>query len=154
MKDRQLLLPKSLVETWVYDLETEEKLEIMEVVFNWYLDNPPVEIKSRTIKLLWNNVLPTLQNYKDNYEAGKKGGAPKGNSNAKKQPPLFLETTPLELKNNPLFLETTPVVLENKPKDKDKDKDKDIDKDKDKDKNIDIDKEADKVLNELLNRYN
>lgn len=63
------------------------------------------------------NIDASLKRYKANRENGKKGGAPKGNQNAKKQP-----------NNNPNSTEKQPKFNLNKDKDKDKDKDKESDK--------------------------
>ena len=117
-----LLLPKSLIQSYLEDLDEKEKIEIMNLIFSWYLDLPPVQFESKVVKILFNNVLPFLSSHKENYENGASGGAPKGNTNAKKkQPPLNDETTPVDLKNNP------------------KDKDKDNTKVKEKDKSMDKD---------------
>ena len=129
-KERMLLLPKSFIQSYLEDLDEQEKIEIMNLIFSWYLDLPPIQFESKVVKILFNNLLPFLSSHKENYENGSNGGAPKGNSNAKKKQP----------QNNPLILETTPLVLKNNPKDKDKDntkvkeKDKSIDKDNTKDK--------------------
>jgi hypothetical protein len=151
-----LLLPKSFIESYLQDLDNEDKLEIMSVIFNWFLDIEPEPIQSKLVKVLFNNLLPILEGHKSNYINGSKGGAPKGNINAKKT----TETTPLVLENNH---QTTPLVLKNKPKEKEKEKEKDKDKDKEKDKhkdslfNLDMfSKEADELaeieLYKLLNK--
>ena len=105
---------------------------MMSVICNWFLGNQPSEINSKIVRILWNNLLPILQNQKENYENGSKGGAPKGNKNAQK-------TT----KTTPLVFETTPVVLKNNPNDIDIDIDIDKDIDNDNDINKDIDKDTD-----------
>ena len=124
-----LLLPKSFIQSYTNDLDTDEKLEIMSAIFNWYLDNEPLNIKSKIVKILFDNVLPILETHKENYKNGKDGGAPKGNQNARK---TTSETT-----------KTTPLVLENNPKEKEKEKEKK------KEKDIDIDKEMQIVLNKF-----
>ncbi len=112
-----LLLPKSFMETYLNDLEDEDKLEIIEIIFNWYFGIETTNFNSKVVKILFNNLLPVIDNHKSNYLNGSDGGAPVGNQNAKKQP----KTTPLVLENNH---QTTPLVLENKPKEKEKEKDK------------------------------
>jgi hypothetical protein len=165
-KQRMLLLPKSFIESYLQDLDNEDRLEIMSVVFNWYMELEPLPIKSKLVKVLFNNLLPILEGHKMNYVNGAKGGAPKGNNNAKKTTYKTTETTPLVLENNhkttPLVLEnnhkTTPLENINKPKEKEKEKEKEKDKEnkkiKEKDNNIfDLDiyskealDEADKIL--------
>ena len=113
-KQRMLLLPKSFVESYLQDLDNEDRLEIISVIFNWYIGIETESIKSKLVKVLFNNLLPILEGHKVNYLNGSKGGAPKGNSNAKK---TTYKTT-----------ETTPLVLENKPKEKEKEKEKEKDK--------------------------
>lgn len=110
-----LLLPKSFIETYLNDLEDEDKLEIMEIIFNWYFGIETTNFNSKVVKILFNNLLPVIDNHKTNYLNGSDGGAPVGNQNAKKQP----KTTPLVLENNH---QTTSLVLENKPKEKEKEK--------------------------------
>ena len=146
-----LLLPKSFIESYLQDLDNEDRLEIMSVIFNWYMEIEPVSIKSKLVKVLFNNLLPILEGHRLNYQNGSKGGAPKGNNNAKKTTSKTTETTPLVLENN---RETTPLENINNPKEKEKEKDKDKDKEKVKEKDIfDFDmfsveaqSEADKLL--------
>ena len=83
-KQRMLLLPKSFIESYLQDLDNEDRLEIMSVIFNWYIGIEPLSIKSKLVKVLFNNLLPILEGHKSNYVNGSKGGAPKGNNNAKK----------------------------------------------------------------------
>ena len=152
-----LLLPKSFIESYLQDLDNEDRLEIMSVVFNWYMELEPLPIKSKLVKVLFNNLLPILEGHKMNYVNGAKGGAPKGNNNAKKTTYKTTETTPLVLENNH---KTTPLENINKPKETEKEKEKEKEKDKEnkkikeKDNNIfDLDiyskealDEADKIL--------
>ena len=63
------------------------------------------------------NILASLKRYKANRENGAKGGAPKGNQNARK--------------NNRKTTENQPKNNLNKDKDRDKDKETDRDKEKD-----------------------
>ena len=152
-----LLLPKSFIESYLQDLDNEDRLEIMSVIFHWYMDIEPVSIKSKLVKVLFNNLLPILEGHKANYVNGGKGGAPKGNNNAKKTTNKTTETTPLVLENNH---QTTPVENINNPKEKEKEKEKEKDKEKVKDieKVIDIfdfdmfSKEAQKLADLELQR--
>ena len=68
---------------------------------------------------LWLSLKPTIDSsikkYIQSVENGKKGGAPKGNNNASKQP-----------KNNQKLTKEQPTINLDKDKDKDKDIDKDI----------------------------
>jgi hypothetical protein len=140
-KERMLLLPKSFIQSYTNDLETDEKLEIMSAIFNWYLENESKKIESKLVKILFDNVLPILETHKENYTNGRKGGAPEGNQNAKKTTKTTQETT----KTTQETTKTTPLVLKNNPKEKEKEKEKDKDKIKDKD----IDTEMQIVLNKF-----
>ena len=155
-----LLLPKSFVETYLNDLDDEDRVEIMTLIFNWYLEIEVPTTTNKLVKVIFNNLLPILEGHKQNYINGQKGGAPKNNTNAKKTTPLVLDnnpkTTPLVLDNNP---KTTPLEKQNNPKEKDidKEKDKDIDKEKLKKsieifsyENLDIEEEIDIFSQEAL----
>ena len=139
-----LLLPKSFIESYLQDLDSEDRLEIMSVIFNWYMENEPLPIKSKLVKVLFANLLPILEGHKSNYVNGARGGAPKGNNNAKKTTYKTTETTPVENINN--------------PKEKEKEKEKDKEKDNVKEKVIDIfdldmfSKEAQKMADIELDR--
>ena len=127
-----LLIPKSFIETYLNDLDNEDRLEIMSAIFYWYIGYEPIKFESKIAKILFNNLLPILEGHKSNYENGSKGGAPKGNLNAKKTTKTTTKTT-----------KTTPLVLENNPKEKEKEKEKEKDKDIDKDTDIDTDIDTD-----------
>ena len=150
-----LLLPKSFIESYLQDLDNEDRLEIMSVIFNWYMENEPLPIKSKLVKVLFANLLPILEGHKLNYVNGARGGAPKGNNNAKKTTYKTTETTPVVLENNH---QTTPVENINNPKEKEKEKEKDKEKDNVKEKVIDIfdldmfSKEAQKLADIELDR--
>lgn len=78
-------------------------------------------------KLIKPTIDAALSRYDASVENGKKGGAPKGNSNAQKQPRNNLETTQEQPRNN---LETSEIQAKNNlniDMDMDIDKDKDID---------------------------
>lgn len=76
-------------------------------------------------KLIKPTIDAALSRYDASVENGKKGGAPKGNSNAQKQPKNNLETTQEQPRNN---LETSEIQAKNNL-DIDMDVDKDLDKD-------------------------
>ena len=81
-------------------------------------------------KLIKPTIDAALSRYDASVENGKKGGAPKGNSNAQKQPKNNLETTQEQPRNN---LETSEIQAKNNL-----DIDIDMDVDKDLDKDIDF----------------
>lgn len=80
----------------------------------------PVLPEKGEVTVAWILIKPLIDSHYKDVENGKKGGAPKGNHNARK-------TTPVNLDNNP---NTTPVVSENNPpaleKTTKKEKEKDI----------------------------
>lgn len=105
----------------------EIQQNILMGMMQYVFENVEPEFTGLT-KALWiqikANIDSGLNRYKENSKNGQKGGAPKGNKNAKKQPPLVSENNP------PLFMKTTNGYLENNlNKDKDKDWNKDNDKD-------------------------
>ena len=81
-------------------------------------------------KLIKPTIDAALSRYDASVENGKKGGAPKGNSNAQKQPKNNLETPQEQPRNN---LETSEIQAKNNL-----DIDIDMDVDKDLDKDIDF----------------
>ena len=106
-KERGLVLPKAFIESYLEDLDQNEKLEMMSIIFNWFLNDEIPVIENKVCKILFNNLHYFLQTSKKNYENGEKGGAPKGNQNAKKK---TTETTPVVLENNPpCFNEQPPL---------------------------------------------
>lgn len=77
-------------------LSMKDKSEILDAIFLYNLDRESeINLSSPLSKMCWNFIKPTIdyhtRRYNTSVENGKKGGAPKGNSNAKKQP-----------KNNPI----------------------------------------------------
>lgn len=113
-----LLLPKSFIETYKEDLDDEDRLEIMDLIFDWFLGLNSKTTKNKLVKVLFNNLLPILEGHKSNYKNGEKGGAPVGNTNAKKNNCETTNTTTETTKTT----QTTPLVLENNPKEKEKEK--------------------------------
>jgi hypothetical protein len=98
-------------------------------------------------KSFWIQIKATIDNsmkrYNTSIENGKKGGAPKGNNNAKKQPettqeqPETTQEQPKTTQEQPkTTIQQPETKVDNLYKDKDKDKYKDVDKDKDVDKEV------------------
>lgn len=114
----------------IKDLPDDKRLFFLESVIEYGLNGIEPTVTGLE-KSLWvsikSSIDANIRRYNTSVENGKKGGAPKGNKNAKKQP----DST----QNNPIQPETTKNNLN---KNKDKDKDKDIDKDMDKNKDMDI----------------
>ena len=85
----------------------QEKLEVYEAITDFAFFGKDPEFSSPVGRVLWRaikaNLVRSVRRYDSSVKNGKKGGAPTGNQNAKKQP----KTT------------------QNNPNDKDKDKDKD-----------------------------
>lgn len=116
----------------IKDLPEDKRLFFLESIIEYGLNGIEPTL-SGLEKSLWvstkSSIDANIRRYTASVENGKKGGAPKGNKNAKKQP----DST----QNNLIQPKTTKNNLN---------KDKDIDKDIDKDKNMnkDIDKELDR----------
>ena len=114
----------------IKDLPDDKRLFFLESIIEYGLNGIEPTLTGLE-KSLWvsmkSSVDANIRRYNTSVENGRKGGAPKGNKNAKKQPELT--------QNNPIQPETTKNNLN-----KDKDKDKDIDKDMN--INKDIDKES------------
>ena len=117
-------------DAWV-DL-TDEEMGILFRKFISHAKGEEMEIKNRMVKNSWlskvNDIDRMTQKYLKDIENGKKGGAPKGNKNASKQPPNNPQTTQEQPNlNGEMLLKTT----ENNPnttyKYKEKYKLKDID---------------------------
>lgn len=87
----------------IKELPPEQQVKIYEAIFEYgFFDN---EIKTTGIeKVVFNLIKPTLNSsvsrYSASVENGRKGGAPKGNTNAKKQPKNNLENNLKQPKNN------------------------------------------------------
>jgi len=70
----------------------------------------------------WRLIKPILDNRKDDIDNGRKGGAPKGNQNARKTTEVELnKTTPLVSKNNPPCSESGAKKTTEKEREKEKD---------------------------------
>ena len=83
-------------------LPDSDKLVIYEAITRYALDGvePDVEAFSPFAQLLWTALKPNFEADRRRYENGTRGGAPKGNSNASKQPKNNQETTEKQPKNN------------------------------------------------------
>lgn len=74
-------------------LSNEEQAQMMRNLFLWHRNEEPV-LNTPSLKLVWSliefNLIQNAENYDKRSETsarnGKLGGAPKGNTNAKKQP--------------------------------------------------------------------
>lgn len=100
------------------NLPNEQKLNLFNAICDYALNSKITKLKTKTEKSLFNLIIPTLDSSIKRYEAnaknGKKGGAPKGNQNALKQPPTAEEkTTQIQPKNNP---NSTQQTSEKQPK--------------------------------------
>ncbi len=84
----------------VSQLKKREKAIIYEAIFAYALDmeEPNMEGWSDTARAIWTLAKPMLDNDLRRFENGCKGGAPKGNSNAKKSE--VEKTTEKQPKNN------------------------------------------------------
>lgn len=110
-------------------LNPKTRQEFLEAIVMYGLES--VEPNFTGLELsLWISIKSSMDSnvrrYQSSVENGKKGGAPKGNSNAKKQPKTTQE--------QPTLILEQPKNNLNKDKDMDKDKNKDMDMDKDMDK--------------------
>jgi len=115
----------------IHHLPQETRGKFLEAYIRYGLDGIEPEFDGLE-KSLWISIKSSMESnmkrYKASVENGKKGGAPKGNNNAKKQPKITQEQ---------------PKITENNLN-KDKDMNKDMDKNMNKD--MDIDKELDRIL--------
>lgn len=84
-------------------LPDEQKIQLYDAILEYMFDNKEPKLDG-LIKGIWINLKMPLDTSKNNIENGKKGGAPKGNSNAKKQPKNNRKTTEKQANNIFLFL--------------------------------------------------
>jgi len=115
-------------DAWV-DL-TDEEMGILFRKFISHAKGEEMEIKNRIVKNSWlsrvNDIDRMTKKYLKDIENGKKGGAPKGNKNASKQPKINPNTTEEKPENNPQITRKQP---ENNPNITYKYKENDISKD-------------------------
>lgn len=90
----------------------EHRLEAYEAIMDYVFEGvEPSDDASPWVQIVFQMAKPTIDSGLISKENGKKGGAPKGNKNAKKSE----ETTEIEEENNLKTTETTPLVFENNP---------------------------------------
>jgi predicted component of type VI protein secretion system len=105
-------------------LSIQDKSEILDAVFLYHMDREDeIQFSSPLGNMCWSFIKPTIdyhtRRYNTSVENGKKGGAPKGNSNAKKQPKTTQEqpkSTKEQPKNNLTVTDTvivTDIVIDN-----------------------------------------
>jgi hypothetical protein len=127
-KSNSVIILRSYWES-IKDLPDDKQLMFLKSIIEYGMDSIEPEFTG-VEKSFWIQIKTTIDNsikrYNTSVGNGKKGGAPKGNNNAKKQP----ETT----QEQPKLTKQQPKTRVNnlykyKDKDKDVDKYKDIDKD-------------------------
>jgi uncharacterized protein YdaU (DUF1376 family) len=137
-KSNSVIILRSYWES-IKDLPDDKQLLFLKSIIEYGMNNIEPEFTGIE-KSFWIQIKATIDNsmkrYNTSIENGKKGGAPKGNNNAKKQP----ETTQQQPKSTQEQPKTTiqqpETKVDNLYKDKDKDKYKDVDKDKYVDKDV------------------
>ena len=86
----------------IEDLETQDKCIMLQAIIEYGLYGVEPNLTKGYLKGIWKLITSTIdatsRKYDASVENGKKGGAPKGNSNAKKQP----KTTQEQPINNPI----------------------------------------------------
>lgn len=80
-------------------LPDEQRLQLLDAILRYMFDDKETKFEG-LLNGMWINLKMPLDNSKTNIENGKKGGAPKGNSNAKK-------TSQKQAKNKPKTTEHT-----------------------------------------------
>ena len=119
-------------------LPSEYRYEMCAAIYNYALESEMPEFSNSLLMPAFLAMKPNIdasnQRYDKCVENGKKGGAPRGNQNARKQSNNNQETT----ENNQETTENNQETTENNlNKDKDKNRDMDIDKDLDEDRDRD-----------------
>ena len=116
----------------------EYRLETYEAIMDYVFEGvEPSDDASPWVQIVFKMAKPTIDSGLTSKENGKKGGAPKGNKNAKK----CEETTEDEDENNLKTTKTTPLVFQNNPPcdsettNKNKNKNKNENKNKNKNEN-------------------
>jgi hypothetical protein len=102
----------------IEELPSKDKSEILDAIFLYHLDRESeINLTTPLSKMCWNFIKPTIdyhnRRYRTSVENGKKGGAPKGNTNAKKQPENNLKQPLVNLeqpKNNLTVTDTVTVT--------------------------------------------
>lgn len=87
----------------IREIPEENQLDVYNAIINYGLNQEEIELKGVS-KAIFSLVKPNIEAATKRYDAqienGKKGGAPKGNNNAKKQPKNNPKTTQEQPKNN------------------------------------------------------
>ena len=137
-KSNSVIILRSYWES-IKGLPDDKQLLFLKSIIEYGMDSIEPEFTGIE-KSFWIQIKATIDNsmkrYNTSIENGKKGGAPKGNNNAKKQP----ETTQEQPKSTQEQPKTTELQPETKVDNlyKDKDRYKDVDKDKEVDKYKDV----------------
>ena len=128
-KSNSVIILRSYWES-IKGLPDDKQLLFLKSIIEYGMDSIEPEFTGIE-KSFWIQIKTTIDNsmkrYNTSIENGKKGGAPKGNNNAKKQP----ETTQEQPKSTQEQPKTTELQPETKVDNLYKDKYKDVDKDKD-----------------------
>lgn len=72
----------------IHELDFEDQCSLYEAIFEYQFNGYEIEfdgINKAIKKAIWSLIKPQLDANNQRYESGKKGGAPKGNTNATKQ---------------------------------------------------------------------
>ena len=116
-----------------FDHLSNEEMGILFKNFISYNRNENIDNSNRVVNAIWNLIEPNVERINHTYDTngknGTKGGAPKGNNNAKKQPKNNPITTEIQPKYNPITTEIQPIIKPEttyKEKEKEKDNDKEI----------------------------
>jgi hypothetical protein len=111
-------------------LNCEEQSQFIKNLFMFHRGEEPI-LNTPMLSIFWKSIEYNLyendKRYKTSVENGKKGGAPKGNNNAKRQPENNLQST----QEQPTYnlkgsIDKQPTINLYKDKDKDKDSYKDL----------------------------
>jgi hypothetical protein len=145
-KSNSVIILRSYWES-IKDLPDEKQLLFLKSIIEYGMDNIEPEFNGIE-KSFWIQIKTTIDSsmkrYNASVENGKKGGAPQGNNNAKKQPKSTQEQPETTQEQPKLTKQQPKTRVNNLYKDKDKykdvDKDKDMYMDKDKDVNRDFDR--------------
>ena len=135
-KSNSVIILRSYWES-IKDLSDDKQLLFLKSIIEYGMDSIEPEFTGIE-KSFWIQIKTTIDSsmkrYNASVENGKKGGAPQGNNNAKKQPKSTQEQ-PETTQQQPKLTKQQPKTRVNNLY-KDKDKDKDVDKYKDIDKDI------------------
>lgn len=93
----------------INDLDDEDRLQLYDAIMRYqFLKIEPI-FNNKYLNAIWKTIVPNIDSYNKSASEGRKGGAPVGNSNAKKK------TTEKQPKNDSKTTKTTPLVLKNNP---------------------------------------